>query len=85
MSTLYPCLQDFVRSTTKYWVHTEDIGRVKYILLQVWLPHDGGSSCSHVLVFNFVPWLPHVFPPRTTAFASLPSEVDGGRNGLPAR
>eukprot|EP01041_Mallomonas_annulata_P011239 gene11239-23500_t len=26
--------QDFVRSTTKYWVHTEDISRVKYIVLQ---------------------------------------------------
>mmetsp|Transcript_16457 Transcript_16457/g.27503 ORF Transcript_16457/g.27503 Transcript_16457/m.27503 type:complete len:711 (-) Transcript_16457:289-2421(-) len=26
--------QDFVRSTTKYWVHTEDISRVKYIILQ---------------------------------------------------
>ena len=26
--------QDFVRSTRKYWVHTEDISRVKYIILQ---------------------------------------------------
>lgn len=26
--------QDFVRSTRKYWVHTEDISRVKYIVLQ---------------------------------------------------
>jgi SPX domain protein involved in polyphosphate accumulation len=26
--------QDFVRSTTKYWVHTEHISRVKYIVLQ---------------------------------------------------
>lgn len=26
--------QEFVRSTTKYWVHTEDISRVKYIILQ---------------------------------------------------
>ena len=28
------CLQDFVRSTRKYWVHTEDVSRVKYIILQ---------------------------------------------------
>ena len=27
-------LQDFVRSTRKYWVHTEDVSRVKYIILQ---------------------------------------------------
>ena len=26
--------QDFVRSTRKYWVHTEDISHVKYIILQ---------------------------------------------------
>jgi len=26
--------QDFVRSTRKYWVHTEDISQVKYIVLQ---------------------------------------------------
>lgn len=26
--------QDFVRSTRKYWVHMEDISRVKYIILQ---------------------------------------------------
>ena len=26
--------QDFCRSTRKYWVHTEDVSRVKYILLQ---------------------------------------------------
>lgn len=26
--------QDFVRSTRKYWVHTEDVSRVKYIVLQ---------------------------------------------------
>lgn len=26
--------QDFVRSTTKYWVHTEHISQVKYIILQ---------------------------------------------------
>jgi len=26
--------QDFVRTTTKYWVRTEDISRVKYIILQ---------------------------------------------------
>lgn len=26
--------QDFVRSTTKYWIHTEHISRVKYIVLQ---------------------------------------------------
>lgn len=26
--------QDFCRSTTKYWVHTENISRVKYIILQ---------------------------------------------------
>ena len=26
--------QDFIRSTTKYWVHTEHISRVKYIILQ---------------------------------------------------
>lgn len=26
--------QDFVRSTRKYWVHTEDISHVKYIVLQ---------------------------------------------------
>jgi SPX domain protein involved in polyphosphate accumulation len=26
--------QDFVRSTRKYWVHTEDVSRVKYIILQ---------------------------------------------------
>jgi SPX domain protein involved in polyphosphate accumulation len=26
--------QAFVRSTRKYWVHTEDISRVKYIILQ---------------------------------------------------
>jgi SPX domain protein involved in polyphosphate accumulation len=27
-------IQDFVRSTTKYWVHTEDVSRVKFIVLQ---------------------------------------------------
>lgn len=26
--------QAFVRSTRKYWVHTEDISRVKYVVLQ---------------------------------------------------
>eukprot|EP00596_Hydrurales_sp_CCMP1899_P008312 CAMPEP_0119042730 /NCGR_PEP_ID=MMETSP1177-20130426/16114_1 /TAXON_ID=2985 /ORGANISM="Ochromonas sp, Strain CCMP1899" /LENGTH=664 /DNA_ID=CAMNT_0007009715 /DNA_START=325 /DNA_END=2319 /DNA_ORIENTATION=+ len=26
--------QDFVRSTRKYWVHTEDVSRVKYVILQ---------------------------------------------------
>jgi SPX domain protein involved in polyphosphate accumulation len=26
--------QDFVRSTSKYWVHMEDVSRVKYIILQ---------------------------------------------------
>jgi uncharacterized membrane protein YidH (DUF202 family) len=26
--------QDFVRSTRKYWVHTENVSRVKYVLLQ---------------------------------------------------
>ena len=35
VSLLTPFMsQDFVRSTTKYWVHTEDISRVKYIILQ---------------------------------------------------
>ena len=27
--------QDFVRSTRKYWVHTEDVSRVKYVLLNM--------------------------------------------------
>jgi SPX domain protein involved in polyphosphate accumulation len=27
-------LQGFVRSTTKYWVHAEDVGNVKYHVLQ---------------------------------------------------
>ena len=31
---MYSSIKDFCRSTTKYWVHTEDISRVKYILLQ---------------------------------------------------
>ena len=26
--------QNFIRSTTKYWVHTENVSRVKYIILQ---------------------------------------------------
>lgn len=31
---MFSTLQDFVRSTRKYWVHTEDISAVKYIVLQ---------------------------------------------------
>jgi SPX domain protein involved in polyphosphate accumulation/uncharacterized membrane protein YidH (DUF202 family) len=45
--------QDFVRSTRKYWVHTEDISKVKYIVLQhlpVFLQKTMGGETDSQLV-----------------------------------
>jgi len=49
--------QDFVRSTTKYWVHTENISRVKYIVLQhlpVFLQKDMLSGETDAQLVNSV-------------------------------
>ena len=46
--------QDFVRSTRKYWVHTEDVSRVKYVILVIIWQHLSPLFFPHLLSILFL-------------------------------
>ena len=41
--------QEFVRKTTKYWIHKKDISSVKHLVLQV---REGSLDCSYNTIFR---------------------------------